>query len=130
VIRQAAAVLDALDHEMTVEQIETYLCGLTPYRLPITLPALLRARSDLVSTDPQGCLSLRKEHPDLGKVRAEIRRMARPVLLQREMEKRMAPLRAEDSIRLLTLPAGDTMDGERLHEQLAVGWAPSISLSG
>jgi hypothetical protein len=94
-LRKTAAVLDVLDGPQNLQDVEEYLAGLTSCRLPITRESLLRARSDLVDMDASGRLSLRKDHQDLPKVRATVRRLARPFLLEKAREKRFAGQREQ-----------------------------------
>lgn len=89
-VRKMAAVMDALDRSMSVEELEEYYLGLTSYRLGATAESVLKAHSTLIHQDHQGMFSVRKDHPDLGKVRREIRRVAGSVMQQKERAAQVA----------------------------------------
>lgn len=118
VARQTAAVLDALARRMTAEEIHEYLGHLTPYRTPITAEALRHGHSPLIYQDPDGRLSLCTDHPDLRKVRREVRRIAEPTLRQKEREVQVA-LRLEKYRR-------EQEEEERRHQQEWESWRRGI----
>lgn len=89
-VRQTAAVLDATDGSMTLEQVDDYLSSLTTHHRPVSADALRHARSPLFDPGLDGRLSVRKDHPDLLKVRREVRRIAAPVRRQKEREAQVA----------------------------------------
>ncbi len=94
VVRQTAAVLDAMEQSMTPEQVNEHLGRLTPYHPPVSADALRRAHSPLIQQDLDGRLSVCKDHPDLRKVRRELRRIAGPILRRKEQEAQVS-LRVE-----------------------------------
>lgn len=118
VARQTAAVLDALNRRMTAEQINEYLGRLTPYSTPTTEEALRHSHSPLIHRDPDGLLSLSKDHPDLRKVRREVRRIAEPARRQKEREEQVA-LRVEKYRR-------EQEEEERRHQQERESWRRGI----
>lgn len=89
-VRQTAAVLDVMGHSMTLEEVDDYLSSLTAHRRSVSADALRHARSPLFDQEFDGRLSLRKDNPDLLRVRREVRRIATPVLRHKEQQAQVA----------------------------------------
>ncbi len=117
-VRKMAAVLDALDRSMSVEELEQYYNNLTSYRLGISAESLLRAHSTLIHQDHQGMFSVRKDHPDLRKVRREIRRIAGSVMQQKERSAQVAVRIEEYRIK--------KEEEQRLDEEQLASWRRAI----
>lgn len=118
VVRKIAAVLDARDESMTPEQVNEHLRRLSRYHLPVTAETLRYARSLLIQQGIDGRLSLCKDHPDLRKVRREVRRISGSILRQKEHEVQVA-LRIEKSRR-------EQEEEQRCQEQQRASWRRGI----
>jgi len=81
-IRQAAAVLDACDRPMKVEEIDTIMMGFTRYRSSRAAGAW-RAGGDLLQIGDGGFVSLNRQSADIPVMRRAVRKLARSVLIRR-----------------------------------------------
>jgi hypothetical protein len=98
--RQAAAVLDVHARQMTVEEVEGVLAGMTGYRYQFGVDRVRFWRSTLVSLDESGRLSLDRGSPDLGTMRQAVRKLARPALIQHARHEQWAKVHQEREVEL------------------------------
>lgn len=98
--RQAAAVLDVHARQMTVEEVEGVLAGMTGYRYQFGVDRVRFWRSTLVSLDESGRLSLDRGSPDLGTMRQAVRKLARPALIQHARHEQWARVHQEREVEL------------------------------
>ena len=80
-LRQAAAVLDALDKPMTVAELEAYLSNLTPRFFQATEEDACRwgKGKGYIPRDAEGKLWLDRSAPEVTAMRRAVRKMGRPV---------------------------------------------------
>jgi hypothetical protein len=81
-IRQAAAVVDACDRPMKMEEINSIMTAFTQYRHRPVME-VRRAGLDLLHIGDDGFVTLNRQSTDIPAMRRAIRKLARPVFIQR-----------------------------------------------
>ena len=87
-LRQAAAVLDAVDKPMDMAALNAYLSSLSRYRLAITEESVRGWRTPCVRRDAEGKLWLDRTAPDVPAMRRAVRKLAAPGRLRELRDER------------------------------------------
>jgi len=100
--RQAAAILDSANQAMTADEIETAMAGFTRHRGTRPVGKLPQEPGSLLQHDETGLISLNRASSDLRGMRRAVRKLARPVLIQRANSERwrLAHEQAEEQRRI------------------------------
>jgi len=86
--RQAAAILDTANQATTADEIETTMAGFTRHRATRPVGKLPQEPGSLLQCNENGLISLNRASSDLYGMRRAVRKLARPVLIQRANSER------------------------------------------